>query len=97
MKNHELHYDVKDLLRPGRPLKLTSNDQSYLYRKVRQDPKISYRQLAQGFTNTPANVSVSRWTVQSCLNKKGLDCYVAARKPLLRVLDCLKRIKWCRE
>ena len=97
LKNHELHNDVKDLPSLVRPLKLTSRDQSYLYRKVRQDPKISYRELAEGFTNTPGNVIVSRWTVQRCLNKKGLDCYVAARKPLLRVSDRLKRLKWCRE
>ena len=63
LKNHELHNDVKDLPRLGRPLKLISRDQSYLYRKVRQDPKISYRELTKGFTNTPGNVSVSRWTV----------------------------------
>ena len=31
LKNHELHNDVKDLPRLGRPLKLTSRDQSYLY------------------------------------------------------------------
>ena len=48
LKNHELHNDVKDLPRLGRPLKLTSRDQSYLYRKVRQDPKISFRELAEG-------------------------------------------------
>ena len=97
LKNHELHNDVKDLPRLGRSLKLTSRDQSYLYRKVRQDPKISYRELAEGFTNTPGNVSVSRWTIRRCLNKNGLGCYVAARKPLLRVSDRLKRLKWCRE
>ena len=97
LKNHKLHSDVKDLPRLGRPLKLTSRDQSYLYQKVRQDPKISYCELAEGFTNAPGNVSVSRWTVQRCLNKKGLGFCVAARKPLLRVLDCLNRIKWCRE
>ena len=97
LKNHEQHNDVKDLPRLGRPLKLTSRDQSYLYRKVRQDRKISYREHAEGFTNTLGNVSVSRWTVRRCLNKKGLDCYVATRKPLLRVSDRLKRFKWCRE
>ena len=97
LKNHELHSNVKDLPRLGRHLKLTSRDQSYLYRKVRQDPKISYCKLAEGFTNTPGNVSVSRWTVQRCLNKKGLNCYDAARKPLLCVSDRLKRLKWCRE
>ena len=97
LKNHKLHNDVKDLPRLGGPLKLTSRDQSYLCRKVRQGPKISYRELAEGFTNTPGNVSVSRWTVRRCLNKKGLDCYVAAQKPLLRVSDRLKRLKWCRE
>ena len=93
LKNHELHNDVKDLPKLGRPLKLTSNDQSYLYRKIRQDPKISYRELAEGFINTSGNVSISRWTVRRCLNKKGLDCYVATRKALLRVSDRLKRLK----
>ena len=96
LKNHELHNDVKDLPKLGRPLKLTSRDQSYLYRKVRQDPKISYHEFAEGFTKTPSNVSVSSWTVRRSLNKKGIDCYVAARKPLLGVSDCLKRLKWCK-
>ena len=97
LKNHELHNDAKHLPSLGRPLKLTSIDQSYLYRKGRQNPKISYRELAEGFTNMPVNVYVSRWTVRRCLNKKGLGCYVTARKPLLRVSDRLKRLKWCRE
>ena len=97
LKNHELHNDFKDLPRLSKPLKLTSRDQSYLYRKVRQDPKISYRELAEGFTNTPGNASFSRWTVRRCLNKKGFDCYVAARKSLLCVSDRLRILKWCRE
>ena len=75
LKNHELHNDFKDLPRLHRPLKLTSRDQSSLNRKVRKFLiKISYRELAEGFTNTPGNASVSRWTVRRCINKKGLDC-----------------------
>ena len=30
-------------------------------------------------------------------NKKGIDCYVASRKLLLRMTDRIKRYKWCKE
>ena len=35
--------------------------------------------------------------LEGILIKKGIDCYVAARKPLLKVTDRIKRYKWCKE
>ena len=83
--------------RVGRLSKLNSRDQSLLYRRVREDPKINYRELSAEFSNKAGYVSVSYSTVRRCFNKIGIDCYVAARKLLLRVTDTIKRYKWCKE
>ena len=61
---------------------------------MRKDPKISYWELSAEFSNKPGYISVIYSTVR-CLNKKGIDCYVAARKPLLKVTDRIKRYRWC--
>ena len=74
LKNYKLSYDIKDSPRVGRPSKLNSRNQSLWYQRVREDPKISYRELSAEFSN-----SVSYSTVRRYLNKKGIDCYVAAR------------------
>ena len=67
------------------------------YGKARKDPKISYQELSAEFSNKAGYVSVSYSTVRRYLNKKGIDCYVAARKPLLRITDRVKRYKWYKE
>ena len=53
--------------------------------------------MSTEFRNKAGYVSVSYSTVRRRLNKKGIDCYVTARKPLLRVTDRIKRYKWCKE
>ena len=91
LKNYKLSNYVKDSPRVDRPSKLKSRDQRLLYRRVTEDPKISYQELSAEFSNKAGYVSVSHSTVRKCLNKKGIDCYVAARKPLLRVTNRIKR------
>ena len=95
LKNYKLSNNIKDSPRVDRPSKLNSRDQSSLYQRVREDPKISYRELSAEFSKA-GYVSVSYSTVR-CLGKKGIDCCIAARKPLLRVTDRIKRNKWCKE
>lgn len=89
--------DVKDLPRPGRPSKLSYRDVNYLFRLTRQDPKISYQELADNLNSKLKNICVSRHTVRRELIKRDIDCYVSIRKPLLTVMDRVKRRKWCRE
>ena len=79
LKSYKLSSDIKDLPRIGRPSKLNSRDQDLLYRRVREDPKISHQELSAEFSNNSGCVSVSYSTARSCLNKKGINCYVAAR------------------
>ena len=75
---------------------LNSRDQSLFYGRVREDLKINYQELSAEFSNKAGYISVSYSTVR-CLDKKGIDCYVAARKPLLRVTGRIKRYKRCKE
>ena len=78
LKNYKLLNDVKDSPRVGRPSKLNSRNQSLLHQRVREDPKISYRDLSAEFDNKVGYISVNYSTVKKCLNKKGIDCHVAA-------------------
>ena len=78
LKSYKLSNDVKDSPRVGRPSNLSSGDQSLLYRRVRENPKNSYRGLSVEFSNKAGYVSVSYSTVRRCLDKKCIDCYVAA-------------------
>ncbi|RNA08376.1 Paired box and Transposase domain containing [Brachionus plicatilis] len=82
-RNYEKKSVVKELPRSGRPRKLTSRDESYIFRKVRINPTTSYRQLTFDFSSKFPNVTVSKDT--------------AIKKPLLTVLDRSKRLKWCKE
>ena len=97
LKNCKLSNDLKDSPRVSRQSKLNSRDQSLLYRRVWEDPKISYRGLSAEFCNKAGYISVIYSIVRRCLSKKSIDCYVAARKPLLRVTDRIKRYKGCKE
>ena len=97
LKSYKLSNEIKDSPRGGRPSKLNSRDQSLFYQRVREDPKISYQELSAGFSYKAGYKGVSYSTVRKCLNKKGIDCYVAAGKSLLKVTDSIKRYKWCKE
>ncbi|RNA04726.1 hypothetical protein BpHYR1_020098, partial [Brachionus plicatilis] len=52
----------KELPRSGRPRKLTIRDESCIFRKVRINPKKSYRQLASDLSSKFPNVSVNKDT-----------------------------------
>jgi transposase len=97
IKNYELTGDVSHLPRTGRPQKLSYRDEHYIYRKVREDPKISYRKLADDFNVSFSNQAVSSTTVRRVLLKQKIESFVALRKPLLTVKDRVKRLKWCKE
>ena len=49
--------------RPGRPLSTTRKDNSALFRAVRANPRISYKELTTEF-NTTRNTSISQSTVR---------------------------------
>ena len=96
-RNYDTTSSCKELPRSGRPSKLTSRDESYIFRKVRVNPSISYRQLAADFSSKFEKVRVNKDTIRKILLKKKIQSYVAIRKPLLTFQDRLKRLKWCRE
>ena len=63
LKNYKLSNDIKGSPRVERLSNINSRDQSLLYRKVREDPKISYRELSPEFSNKAGYVSGCHSTV----------------------------------
>ena len=82
--------------RPGRPLSTTRKDDSALFRAVRANPRISYKELTTEF-NTTRNTSISQSTVRRILIKYKIGVYSALKKLRLRPYDKQRRLKWCRE
>ena len=77
--------------------KFSDQDQRSIIIKSRQNPSLSLRNLAAEFNSIKNEHTVSRETVRRILHNRGIDSYVAQRKPLLRVSDRIKRRKWCKE
>lgn len=96
-KNYNEKNIIGECPKSGRPTKLTSRDENALFRMVRLNPNLSYRRLAASFNSRTEKISISRFTVQRVLKKKGIQSYIAARKPLLTKKQMRKRLKWCRE
>jgi transposase len=80
-----------------RPRKLTKEDESIIFREVRKEPRQSLRNITSKFNSSYPGREVSSMTVQRVLKRKGINSYVASKKPFLSVLDRIKRLKWCRE
>ena len=97
LRNYKETKTVSDLPRSGRPPKLSLRDQSYLFKETRINPRISLRRLTANFNSKFENHSVNKDTVRKSLNKSGIGSYQADRKPLLSILDRIKRRKWCKE
>ena len=96
-KQNFLHTgDSSKKTRPGRPLSTTRKDDSALFRAVRANPRISYKELTTEF-NTARNTSISQSTVRRILIKYKIGVYSALKKPLLHPYDKQRRLKWCRE
>ena len=97
IKNKTRFGIVGDSPRSGRPKKLSCRDESWLYRQVRFNPKMSIQDLTSDFNSRASGVGVSIETVRQALSKKGIGSYTATRKPLLSKKDMRKRKKWCAE
>ena len=84
-----------DKKRSGRPRMTSITDDNSIYRIARKNPKFSAKQIAQEI-NLALKNQISRKTVNRRLIDRKLWYYVAARKPLLKPKDRLKRIKFCK-
>ena len=92
-KKHESTGQVSDLSRSGRRRKLNLRDESYIFRKFRKDPTLSYKNLAVDFNTKFSNVKVSKATIRRLLIKKGLESHTAVRNTLLTAQDRIERYK----
>ena len=79
----------------GRPRITSITDDNSIYRIARKNPKYSAKEIAQEVILALKN-HISRQTVNRRLIDRKLCCYVAAKKPLLKPIDRLKCIKFCR-
>ena len=94
IKNYKLSGDIKNLPWLGQPQKLSYRDEHYIFRKVRENPRISLRNLRDDFNAALPKQCVCVETIRKVLKKQKINSYVALRKPLLTVKDRLKRRKW---
>ena len=97
IKTWELTKDVSDMPSTGRPSKLSNRDKSGIFRMSRENPRLSYKKLAQIFNESKNNPKVSRELVRRTLLEKGIGTYIAARKPILSITDKRKRQVWSKE
>ncbi|XP_065681507.1 uncharacterized protein LOC136095169 [Hydra vulgaris] len=85
-----------DKIRSGRPRKTTTTDDNSIYRIARKNPKYSAKQIAQEI-NLALKNDISRQTVNRRLIDRKLCSYTAARKPMLKRSDRLKRLQFCKK
>ena len=85
-----------DKIRSGRPRKTTTTDDNSIYRIARKNPKYSAKQIAQEINLSLKN-DISRQTVNTRLIDRKLCSYTAARKPMLKRSDRLKRLQFCKK
>ena len=97
IKNFKLTGHVKNLTRLGQPQELSYRDEHYIFRKVRENPKLSLRNLRDDFNAAFPKQRVCVETIRKTLKKQKINSCVALRKPLLTVKDRLKRRKWCKK
>ena len=63
----------------------------------RENPRLSYRKLAQIFNESKNYPKVSRELVRRTLLDKGIGTYIAARKPILSITDKCKQRAWSKK
>ena len=80
----------------GRPFKTSKHEDRIIHREARRYPTYSLRNLASNLS-PQLSERISRCTISRRLIKRGLFSYVAAKKPLLKVSDRIKRINFCRK
>jgi len=95
IQKFKLTGSTADKKRSGRPRVTSLTDDNTIYRIARKNPKFSAKEIAQEI-NLALENHISRQTVNRRLIDRRLCCYVAARKPLLKPSDRLKRLKFCR-
>ena len=95
-KNYLESGDVANKKRSGRPKKFSENEQNYVVRLARKNPRFSVLDISRSI-NEAKDVSMSKMTISRILRKNNLKSYTALRKPLLTPLDRIKRRRWCRE
>lgn len=97
IKKHNEFGEVSDSPRSGRPQKLSTRNVNFLFKLQRAQADRSFQSLATEFNKCQRKGSVSWMTVNRALKKRGLNAYVAPRKPLLTIKNRIKRMKWCKE
>jgi transposase len=82
----------EDLPRSGRPTLLTERDKNNLARTVKAN---RFKPLREIVNQQPINV-VTR-TARNALKERGVDLYVAAKKPNISAKNIQGREDWCRQ
>lgn len=90
---------VKNKKRSGCPQKLKAEDIEALKHDVLEDRQSRTMPLA-GITekfNEKLTIKVSETTIRRTLQKQGIACFKAAKKPFINEVNAAKRVQWCQE
>ncbi len=79
--------------RSGRPTRVSDRDRRHTIRKARENPQISYIELAR----SAGTQQLSRSTHYRVLKEYGLTNWLAKKRPLLTADVAAKRLAWCKE
>lgn len=89
--NDEDRIDFK--IPPGRPSKVSAQDERFIVRSIAKNPKVSASQIASDLSATRES-SISDRTVRRILNKKGYKSCTARRKPYISAANQEKRCEF---
>jgi hypothetical protein len=101
IKRYLLHQTTSDLLRSGRPPRLSSCTKTIIYRKARAAPKIEYSELAKEGVVVNADRTTTKppsySTLYRALKRKGLTNFCCEKRPKLIHGHAAKLLKFARE
>ena len=83
---------VADAPRQGRPTKITGEVQQRVADTVEANPRASLQQI----TDTLADLNIGHTTVDKVLKQLGFKLRIPRKKPLLDVMQKVRRKFWCR-
>ena len=78
--------------RSGRPELTDARDRRHIWRAVRENPRITYKELIK-----ETGVHCGARTLYRLLKEWGLKNWIAKKRPLLTAEVAAKRLKWCRD
>ena len=88
--------NFKTKCRSGRPMSLTKKDESFICRKVIENPFQTSNELCKQINLIPGKEKISAVTIRRMLKRNNFISYVSKKKPLVTKRMAKKRFDWCK-